>query len=46
MSVGAKVSLPKPPGFDKPLTAEEVREDVYKFPSIKNFSPEHKEVKL
>lgn len=46
MSVGTKVSLPKPPGFNKPLAAEEVREDVYKFPSIKNFSPEQKEVKL
>ena len=27
-------------GAEKPMTAEEVRPDVYQFPFIKNFSPE------
>jgi len=37
------VTLPKPPGFDKPLAPDEVRIDTYSFPVIKNFSLEQKE---
>ena len=33
--------VPKPPGFDVPLAAEDVAVDVYKFPFVKNFSPEN-----
>lgn len=39
------VILPKPPGFDKPLTPDEVRIDAYQFPVIKNFTLEQKEPK-
>lgn len=35
----------RPPGQDKPFSDEEIRSDVYKFPFIKNFSPEGAVVK-
>jgi tetratricopeptide (TPR) repeat protein len=35
----------RPPGQDKHLSDEEIRSDVYKFPFIKNFSPEGAAVK-
>jgi hypothetical protein len=40
MDIATKVTLPKPPGFNKPLAAQDVRNDIYQFPFIKNFSPE------
>ncbi|MBN1600802.1 MAG: tetratricopeptide repeat protein [Chitinispirillaceae bacterium] len=36
-TTGAKTSYPKPPGYDKPLSLEEVRFDKYVFPKIANF---------
>jgi TolA-binding protein len=39
-TVPTRLYVPRPPGADKPLTAEQVRPDVYQFPFIKNFSPE------
>ena len=45
MNITTHVPLPKPPGFEKPLPAEQVSVDVYKFPEIKNFSTDGKEAK-
>lgn len=45
MSIRTTVSVPKPPDYEEPLSSEQVTEDVYKFPFIKNFSPEQKEAK-
>jgi tetratricopeptide (TPR) repeat protein len=43
ISVFDKNFLPKPPGYEKPMTVDEVRIDKYKIPFIKNFSlPEPK----
>jgi TolA-binding protein len=36
-TTGAKTSYPKPPGFQKALSLEEVRVDKYVFPKIANF---------
>ncbi|MBN1309455.1 MAG: tetratricopeptide repeat protein [Chitinispirillaceae bacterium] len=38
MTVGTDVPLPKPPGFERPLSPEEVRIDRYAFPQLKNFT--------
>ena len=40
MTVGTDVPLPKPPGFDEPLSLDDVRIDRYVFPPLKNFSLE------
>ena len=44
MTIGTNVPLPKPPGFDEPLSLEDVRIDRYVFPPLKNFSLEPAEV--
>jgi TolA-binding protein len=36
-TTGTKSSHPKPPGFQKPMSLEEVRIDKYVFPEISNF---------
>ena len=43
LTVGTDVPLPKPPGYEKPLSVESVRVDRYVFPPIKNFTLEQSE---
>jgi hypothetical protein len=38
LTTGTDLSLPKPPGFDKPLPVSALEANIYKFPVIKNFS--------
>ncbi|MBN1577208.1 MAG: tetratricopeptide repeat protein [Chitinispirillaceae bacterium] len=38
MTVGTDIPLPKPPGFDRPLSLDDVRIDRYVFPRLKNFT--------
>ncbi len=38
LKIGASVPLPKPPGFESPLSPDEARVDTYRFPALKNFS--------
>jgi hypothetical protein len=40
VTLPTRLYVPRPPGADTPMTAEEIRPDVYQFPFIRNFSPE------
>jgi hypothetical protein len=40
LKIAMQIYFAKPPGSDTPLPPEQVRQDVYRFPYIKNFSPE------
>lgn len=44
MTIGTDLAMPKPPGYDASMTLEDVRNDKYVFPEIKNFSLEQIEV--
>jgi hypothetical protein len=44
MSIGTDLVMPKPPGYDSPMTLEEVRSDKYVFPEIRNFTLEQTKV--
>lgn len=37
-TIGTNVPLPKPPGYEKPLTKEETAADKYVFPVVTNFT--------